>query len=136
MPGNPVPPSCLLPSAALADFASGTSSEAAGLTVAASPAQLVSAAIQLLLFVCPLCFRDVTFSRDPLADVSWTILELDTFRFTSLKKPDRIPIHQGQVFQIQNYFTITSFGSEKCFHLGHLLSAPSTRKSVDHRGDG
>src|SRR5258707_10011071 len=96
MPGNPLPPSSLLPSASLADFASATSREAAGLTVAASPAQLVCAAIQLLLFVCPLCFRDVTFSRDPLADVSWTILELDTFRFTSLKKPDRVPIHQGQ----------------------------------------
>src|SRR5260370_18757415 len=133
MPGNPLPPSSLLPSASLADFASATSSEAAGLTAAASPAQLVSAAIQLLLFVCPLCFRDVTFSRDPLADVSWTILVLDTFRFTSLKKPDRVPIHQGQVFQIQNYFTITSFVSENCFHLVDLLCVHSTRKREDHR---
>ncbi len=54
-----------------------------------------------------------SFSRDPLAGMSWAIPELDAVRFTPLKKPDCVPIHQGQVFQIQNYLPSTSFGFEK-----------------------
>src|SRR6266851_5412828 len=86
----------------------------------------------LLPFLTPfrssITLSRVSFSRDPLTDVSWTILELDAVRFTPLKKPDCVAIYQSQVFQIQNYFPSTSFGSQKRFHLSDLLCVHSTRQ--------
>jgi hypothetical protein len=73
-----------------------------------------------------------SFSPDPLADVSWTILELDAGRFTPLKKPDCVTIYQGQVLQIQNNLPSGSFGSQKRFHLGNVLFIQLTGKPEDH----
>jgi hypothetical protein len=73
-----------------------------------------------------------SFSPDPLADVSWTILELDASRFTPLKKPDCVTIDQGQVFQIQDNLPSGSFGPQKRFHLGNLLFIQSTGKPEGH----
>ena len=54
---------------------------------------------------------DGSFSRDPLADVSWAILELDGVGFTAPEKANNVTICQGQVSQIQNYLPICNFGS-------------------------
>src|SRR5216684_3532564 len=37
----------------------------------------------------------VSFSRDPLADVRWAILERDVVRFAAIEKTDRVLIHEG-----------------------------------------
>ena len=73
----------------------------------------------------------VSFSPDPLADVSWSILELDVGRFTALKKSDLVTIYQGQIFQIQNNLPRGSFGPQKRFHL-QVLFIQSTGKPEDH----
>ena len=40
----------------------------------------------------------MSFSSDPLADVRWTILELNTIRFAASEKPDNVSIHESEVF--------------------------------------
>jgi len=46
------------------------------------------------------------FSRDPLADVWWAILEPDAVGFAVLKKTDNALVHQPQVFQVQDNVAI------------------------------
>ncbi len=47
---------------------------------------------------CPhshlILFVGVRFSRDPLADICWAILQLDAARFAAPKKTDNVLIHQ------------------------------------------
>ena len=50
-----------------------------------------------------------------LAHTLGNVFDLDAVSFTALKKSDRVPIYQGQVFQIQNYLLSASFGFQKCF---------------------
>src|SRR6266481_8735930 len=142
MPGNPLPQSSLMSSVSLADFASWISRDAVRLTAGSSLAQLVCAGIHYSFWFCPLLstltpeallkLPRASFSPDPLADVSWTILELDAGRFTPLKKPDCVTIDQGQVFQIQNNLPGGGFRPQKRFHLGNLLFIQSTGKPEDH----
>src|SRR5467141_729558 len=40
-------------------------------------------------------FSCLSFSRNPLADVRWAILERDVVRFAALEKTDRVLIHEG-----------------------------------------
>src|SRR5712664_970012 len=44
-------------------------------------------------------FSCLSFSRDPLADICWAILERDVVRFAALEKTDRVLIHEGEVFR-------------------------------------
>ncbi len=50
----------------------------------------VSSAQWPLRFLCA-----SSFSRDPLADVGWAILEGDAVRFATPKKIDGVLIHEG-----------------------------------------
>ena len=61
------------------------------------------AALLVNPFAAHRALTDGSFSRDPLADVSWAILELDGVGSTALEKANNVTIYQGQVFQIQNY---------------------------------
>ena len=42
------------------------------------------------------------FSLNPLAHVRRAILQLDAVRFAAPEKPDRVPIHESQVLQVQD----------------------------------
>src|ERR1700689_4232441 len=104
MRGNPLPQSSLLSIANIADVAPLISKDAVWLTVGASPAQLIIAAM-LNSFPSSAIpstptqrapaqeLTSASFSRDPLADIRWAILEPDAVGPTALEKPDSVTIY-------------------------------------------
>src|ERR1700761_6788471 len=77
-------------------------------------------------------FVSLPFSRDPLADVCWAIVELDAARFATLKKTDSVLIHQRQIFQVQGDAATDPFRTEQLFQLTYIFSIHSTAQFKDH----
>jgi hypothetical protein len=62
-----------------------------------------------------------SFSRDPLPNVRWAILELDAVRFAALKKFDCVSIHQGQILQVQHDAAAFGLGLKLGFQLAQIF---------------
>src|SRR5215469_6367065 len=57
-------------------------------------------------------------SLDPLPDVRRRVLDLYCVRFAFSEKDDRVPVHQGEVLQVQDDPAAVRFGVEQPFQFG------------------
>jgi hypothetical protein len=69
---------------------------------------------------------------DPLADIGWTILQLDTLRFAACKELQGISIDQRYVLQIEREALTDCFQAEEALQLGNILNLYATTQGKDH----
>src|SRR2546430_1520746 len=78
----------------------------------------------------------VSFCSDPLADIGWTIFQLDALRFTARQELHGIAIDQCYVLQIERHALTGRFQTKKPLQLGNVLDLDSTAQRKDHSGIG
>jgi hypothetical protein len=86
----------------------------------------------MIVFFSVMTLTLSSFFRDPLADVCWTILELNVVGFAASQKTDSVLIHQGKISKVQNDAATIRFRTEQRFQFGLVFSVHSATHCKDH----